>query len=160
MFLPNYLSVSPNPTSVLLATFLGVSLTYLTAYSNLPMSNSQPTFLSLFDRLSQPTDYLFQPSWLSLPAYMSLTTYLALPTYLAASPQYAWPSLLIYLSLPTYPTTYQHLLASLFQTYLSASANLLASHLDGWPHTPSLTHLSLVCSQGPSVVLCVLYQKL
>ncbi len=27
---------------------------------------------------------------------------------------------------------------------------------DSWVHKPGLTHLSLVCSQGPSVVLCAL----
>ncbi len=26
---------------------------------------------------------------------------------------------------------------------------------DGWAHKPGLTHLSLVCSPGPSLVLCV-----
>ncbi len=29
---------------------------------------------------------------------------------------------------------------------------------DSWAHKPGLTHLSLVCSPGPSVVLCVHYQ--
>ncbi len=27
---------------------------------------------------------------------------------------------------------------------------------DGWVHKPGLIHLSLVCSSGPSVVLCAL----
>ncbi len=31
---------------------------------------------------------------------------------------------------------------------------------DGWAHKPGLTYLSLVCSPGPSVVLCVHYQYL
>ncbi len=31
---------------------------------------------------------------------------------------------------------------------------------DGWAQQPGLTHLSMVCSPGPSVVLCVLYQEL
>ncbi len=29
---------------------------------------------------------------------------------------------------------------------------------DGCAHKPGLTHLSLVCSPGPTVVLCVHYQ--
>ncbi len=29
---------------------------------------------------------------------------------------------------------------------------------DGWAHKPGLIHLSLVCSLGPSVVLCMHYQ--
>ncbi len=50
--------------------------------------------------------------------------------------------------------------SSYLQVYLWVVTRMHQAILrsDSWAHQPGLTHLSLVCSPGPSVVLCVHYQ--
>ncbi len=74
------------------------------------------------------------------------------------------------------PSTFQRLMEKVLDVYIGSKYLLylddvivfgrsfhedysnLQREWDSWAHKPGLAHLSLVCTPGPSVVLCVHYQ--